>query len=284
MITAGAIRVRVRTLPSLPTTLVSLGEAVSDERCTVDRLLGILAKDPPLSATMLRLANSVAFGGAREVSDLRTAIQRLGFDAVLNLGRTAAIIRSYKDSKHLDAVKLWQHSVAVGLVAKAICRLLRKHSLEEAAFLTGLLHDIGKIALDRCFSEEYEPVITAMADGETLLEAEQRLLGITHAEVGALVADYWNFAELMVEVIRTHHTPAEGAFLPNLINLCDLLVRLRIPNCAADEQLAFSLGDLPSFQVVFASAGPDLDLERLTFGIDDELDHAVSFVTLAFQD
>ncbi|HOD33725.1 MAG TPA: HDOD domain-containing protein, partial [Holophaga sp.] len=90
MITLDLVRQRVRTLPSLPTTVVALGEAVADDRCTVDRLLGILSKDPPLSATMLRLANSAAYGGDREVSDLRTAVMRLGFDALLNLGRTAA--------------------------------------------------------------------------------------------------------------------------------------------------------------------------------------------------
>lgn len=284
MITAADVRERVHTLPSLPTTLVSLGQAVADERCTVDRLVGILAKDPPLSATMLRLANSLAYAGGKEVTELRVAIQRLGYDAILNLGRTAAIIRSYGNAKHLDAVRLWQHSVAVGLTAKAIARLLRRHSMEESAFLGGLLHDIGKIALDRCFTDLYGPVVEAVEAGETMLEAERRLLGITHQEVGGMVAEYWNFAPLLVEVIGTHHEPREGAWLPALVNLADLLVRTRIPNCVADESLVFALSEVPAFQIVFAVAKEETDLERLTFSIDDELDHAVAFVKLAFQD
>jgi len=284
MITAADVREKVHTLPSLPTTLVSLGQAVADERCTVDRLVAILAKDPPLSATMLRLSNSLAFVGGKEVTELRMAIQRLGYDAILNLGRTAAIIRSYGNAKHLDAVKLWQHSVAVGLTAKAICRLLRRHSMEESAFLGGLLHDIGKIALDRCFSDLYGPVVEAMEQGETSLAAERRLLGITHQEVGGMVAEYWNFAPLLVEIIGTHHEPAAGAWLPHLIHLSDLLVRTRIPSCPADEGMAFVLSEDPSFQTVFAVAKEETDLERLTFSIDDELDHAVAFVKLAFQE
>jgi putative nucleotidyltransferase with HDIG domain len=283
MITQDLVRQRVRNLPTLPTTVVALGQAVADERCTVDRVLGILSKDPPLSAAMLRLANSVAYSGDSRVSDLRAAIMRLGYDAVLNLGRTAAIIRTFKDSQHLDSILLWQHSVAVALTAKAICRLQRNRALEETAFLVGLLHDIGKIALDRCFSDEYAPVVEAFRAGEYIVDAEQRLLGITHAQVGAMVAENWSFPPDFVEAIRDHHEPPKAVYLPNLLNLCDLLVRTRIPNGPADESLVVVLEEIPAFHEVF-QPGVDFDLERLTFSIDDELDHAVTFVQLAFQD
>lgn len=286
MITEDAVRLRVKNLPSLPTTVVALGEAVGDDRCTVDRILGILAKDPPLSATMLRLANSVLYAGDSRVTDLRSAILRLGFDAMLNLGRTAAIIRAFRgEGMHLDPVRLWQHSVAVGMTAKGICRLLKNRAMEEPAFLGGLLHDIGKIALDRCFPEDYAPVVAAIQDGRVSYEVEAELLGLTHAAVGAMVAVNWNFADLLVEVIRDHHSPQAGSFLSNLVNLSDLLVRTRLPNSPADETLAFSLEDWPAFREVFGRVpAEELDMERITFGIDDELDHAVAFVKLAFQD
>lgn len=286
MITPDLVQQRVKTLPSLPTTVVSLGQAVSDDRCTVDRILGILAKDPPLSATMLRLANSVAYAGDNPVRDLRTAVLRMGFDAVLNLGRCAAVIRSLRSATHLDAVRLWQHSVAVGIVAKGLCRILRRNDLAEDAFLAGLLHDIGKIALDRVFTDDYAPVVTAIREGEHAVDAEARILGITHAEVGGLVAIQWNFPDHLVETIRSHHDPIPGNLLSNLIHLTDLLVRSRIPNGPADDLLAFVLTEQPAFREVFSAhlAKGDLDLERLTFGIDDELDHAVTFVKLAYQD
>ncbi len=283
MITQDLVRQRVRNLPTLPTTVVALGQAVADERCTVERILAILSKDPSLSAAMLRLANSVAYSGDGRVNDLRAAVMRLGFDAVLNLGRTAAIIRTFKGSEHLDSTLLWQHSVAVALTAKAICRLQRNRPMEETAFLAGLLHDIGKIALDYCFSDEYAPVVEAFRAGEFIVEAEQRILGLTHAQVGAMVAENWSFPEDFVEAIRDHHTPPKGAYLANLLHLSDLLVRTRIPNGPADETLVIVLEELPSFQEIFKPE-VDFDLERLTFSIDDELDHAVTFVQLAFQD
>jgi putative nucleotidyltransferase with HDIG domain len=284
MITSDLVRQRVKSLPSMPTTVLALGKAVGDDRCTVDRVLGILAQDPALSAALLRLANSVMYVRDDRVMDLRSAVMRLGFDSIFNLGQSAAIIRSIRGGSHLDPLRLWQHSVAVGLVAKGICGLVKQNQLLESAYLAGLLHDIGKIALDQCFSDEYGPVVEAMAEGAVCLEAERSLLGVTHAEVGAMVAVQWNFPEPMVVAIRDHHEPTAD-FLTSLIQLADLLVRTRIPNSPADENLAFVLGDQPAFRTVFAGA-PDgeLDEERLTFGIDDELEHAITFVKLVFQE
>lgn len=277
-------RLKAKTLPSLPLTVVALGEAVQDERCTVDRILGILSKDPSLSATLLRLANSALYAGEVSAMDLRSVILRLGFDAIANLGTGAAVIRTLRGGTHLDAVQLWQHSVAVGLTAKGVCVLAKRHGQAETAFLTGLLHDIGKIALDTCYPKEYALVIQQVAEGACAVDAERAILGLDHAEAGALLAADWSFPAAIVEVIRDHHAPKPGDFLPNLINLADLLVRTRVPMGPADERLLFALEELPAFKVVLAGAlHKDLDVERLTFSIDDEVEHALAFVEVAFQ-
>ncbi len=277
-------RLKAKTLPSLPLTVVALGEAVQDERCTVDRILAILSKDPSLSATLLRLANSALYSGEGSVMDLRTAVLRLGFDAMANLGTGAAVIKTLKGGTHLDALKLWQHSVAVGLTAKGVCVLARRHGQAETAFLTGLLHDIGKIALDTCYPEEYTRVLQMVADGAFFVDAEHDVLGMDHAEAGALLAAEWSFPPSIIDVIRDHHEPRPEDFLPNLIHLADLLVRTRIPMGPADERLMISLDDLPAFKAVLAGAlDKDLDVERMTFSIDDEVDHALAFVEVAFQ-
>jgi putative nucleotidyltransferase with HDIG domain len=277
-------RLKAKSLPSLPLTVVALGEAVQDERCTVDRILGILSKDPSLSATLLRLANSALYATEGSAMDLRTAVLRLGFDAVANLGTGAAVIRTLRGGIHLDALKLWQHSVAVGLTAKGVCILAKRHGQAETAFLTGLLHDIGKIALDTCYPDEYALVLQQVAAGAFFVDAERAVLGMDHAEAGALLAADWSFPEAIVEVIRDHHAPRPEDFLPNLIHLADLLVRTRIPMGPADEHLLLALDELPAFKAVLAGAlHKDLDVERLTFSIDDEVDHALAFVEVAFQ-
>jgi len=278
-------RLKAKTLPSLPLTVVALGEAVQDERCTVDRILAILSKDPSLSATLLRLANSALYGSEGSIMDLRTAVLRLGFDAVANLGTGAAVIKTLKGGTHLDALKLWQHSVAVGLTAKGVCVLAKRHGQAETAFLTGLLHDIGKIALDTCYPEDYTRVLQKVAEGAFFVDAEREVLGMSHAEAGALLAAEWAFPQAIIDVIRDHHDPRPEDFLPNLIHLADLLVRTRIPMGPADERLMISLDDLPAFKAVLAgSLHKDLDVERMTFSIDDEVDHALAFVEVAFRD
>jgi putative nucleotidyltransferase with HDIG domain len=285
MITTDRVRQRVRTLPSLPASVVALGQAVADERCTVDRILGILAQDPGLSATLLRLANSVTYSRDGRVMDLRSAVLRLGFEAIHQMGQAASILRAIRGGQHLDPLQLWQHSVAVGLVARGLCGLAGRDRDRETAYLAGLLHDIGKIALDHAFPEDYGPVVEALGAGLTSLEAERALLGVTHAEVGAMIARQWRFPEPIATAIHDHHDQAGTDFLASLVQLSDLLVRSRIPNCPADENLAFVLDQEPSFRAVFAAAkGADLDEERITFGIDDELDHAIAFVKLVFQE
>lgn len=107
---------------------------------------------------------------------------------------------------------------------------------------------------------------------------------MTHAEVGAELALQWNFPESLREAILWHHDPGPGHFQSSLIHLSDLMVRTRIPNGPADERLSFVLEDLPAFQTVFASQKEPMDVERFTFGIDDELDHAIAFVNLAYQE
>lgn len=285
MITPDRVRQRVRTLPSLPASVMALGRAVADERCSVDRVLGILAQDPGLSATLLRLANSVAYSRDGRVMDLRNAVLRLGFDAIHQMGQAAAVLRAIRGGEHLDPLQLWQHSVAVGLVARGLCVLAGRERDRETAYLAGLLHDIGKIALDHCFPEDYGPVVEALGAGLTSLEAERALLGVTHAEVGAMVARQWRFPDPIAAAIHDHHAEGGLDFLAGLVQLSDLLVRTRIPTSPADDNLAFVLDREPSFQAVFGAArGVDLDEERLTFGIDDELDHAVAFVKLVFQE
>jgi putative nucleotidyltransferase with HDIG domain len=157
--------------------------------------------------------------------------------------------------------------------------------MTETAFLAGLLHDIGKIALDRCFTKEYAPVVRAIAGGQDDLEAEKAILGTTHAEVGVEVAINWSFPDTIQDAIRDHHHPKDGAFLSLLIHYSDLLVRARFPNYPSDERITLNLGDDQRFKdMVFGVSGEIPDIEYLTFKIDDEVDHAISFVQLAYQD
>jgi len=285
MINADLVKQRVQELPSIPASVLALAKISGDERSTTDDVYRVLEKDPALSASVLRLANSSAYAIGNLASDLHTAIQRLGMDAILNLSRSVAVIRNYKFGESLDVVRLWQHSTAVGLTAKAICKHLKNVALAETAFLAGLLHDIGKIALDRCFSDEYRPVLNAVKAGEDGLEMEKKMLNITHMEVGAIVAANWKFHHDIVEVIQDHHNPKKGVFLSNLIYYSDLLVRSRFPSNLADEGIVLNLSDDQNFKdMVFGISGDIPDIEYLTFKIDDEVDHAIAFIQLAYQD
>ena len=285
-ITPDLIQRRVNWLPSLPASVLAVGEIASKEQSTVDDMYRVLEKDPALSASVLRLANSsLMLASGTLASDLRTAIQRLGMDAIINLSQGIAVIRNYRVGESLDVVLLWQHSTAVGMTAKAICGYLKLPAIAETAFLAGLLHDIGKIALDRCFTKEYMPVVAAVKAGEDTLETERKMLNITHDVVGAQVAFQWKFHESIIDVIRDHHNPKPGDFLPNLIHYCDLLVRTRLPNGPLDQKLILNLDSDENFkEMIFGATNTIPDIEYLTFRIDDEVDRAIDFVQNAYKD
>ena len=286
MITIDQIRQRVNGLPSIPASVMALTEIAANELSGVEDVYRVLEKDPALSSGVLRLANSPLLAADNPICDLRTAIQRLGMDNIISMSRGVAVIRNFKVGESLDVMSLWQHSTSVGLTAKAVCELLKCTYESESAFLAGLLHDIGKIALDRCFQEYYKPVLKAVKAGEIeLLKAEAELLGITHDEVGAQVAIQWNFPEKIIDVIRYHHCPKRGDFLSNLIHYSDLLVRTRLPLYPLDQNLVLSLDSDEGFKEMISGAvGAIPDLEYLTFRIDDEVDRAIAFVQQAYQD
>jgi len=276
---------RLRRLPTLSVAAVKLTELARSERSSAADFEKVIRPDPALTANLLRIANSAYFGVRCRVESVKQATTLLGLKRTSEIAAAAAlgpVIPKHLPGYDVEASVFWSHCISVAVLSERLAVELNVKR-PDLTFTAGLLHDIGKIALDQCFAPEYGPVVAAVEGGAAGLDAERGLLGITHAEVGAMVAIQWNFPEPLVQAIRGHHEPPPGGFLAGLIHLCDLLVRTRIPNGPADENLAFVLEEEPAWRDVFAGAA-DLDEERLTFGIDDELDHAVTFVKLVFQE
>ena len=270
----------------MPTTVLALGQAVADDRCTVDRVLGILAQDPALSATLLRLANSVMYARDDRVMDLRSAVMRLGFDTVFNLGQSAAIIRSIRGGSHLDPLRLWQHSVAVGLVAKGICGLVG----QDASTRSPPTWPACSTTSARSPWTSASPTSTARwwrpwPAGAVCLDAERGHPG-RHPRRGGRHGG--GAVELPGAPGRGHPRPPRGpaddfltgpdpALRPPGPHPDPQLPRRRDPGLRAGGAAGLHDGRSPGL-------GADLDEERLTFGIDDELEHAITFVKLVFQE
>jgi putative nucleotidyltransferase with HDIG domain len=210
----------VRDLPmSMSETLPAVIEACDNADTSVNDLTGLISADQSLVAMLLKLANSAYYGYARRIETLPEAIVLLGFSTIKSLAITATTMNLlFQSQDELSDVRheIWSHSLGVGVASRALARK-RGNIHPEKAFVAGLLHDLGMIILSVYRKDEFLRVLAAAQDrGVTYEEAEQELLGFTHAELGAQVAEAWSFPATHCEAIRFHHEPSKATLQPAL--------------------------------------------------------------------
>lgn len=214
-------------IPSLPAVVNDIIETLNDDDSNIESLTGKIMMDPALSARVLKIANSPFYGLSGKISSLKEACIVLGAYSIKNLAVAAGIVNNLKKSGNaLNFSKLWEHAVGTGVAAKIIAEKLGAD--HEIAFTAGLLHDVGKIVLDTNYPDEYKKVMEYRAKEDCfILEAEKETLGITHTEIGDITARHWKLPDLIVDVIKNHHTPSEcnNSDMVGIVHLADVLCR-----------------------------------------------------------
>ena len=198
----------VLELPTLSTVLSKILKVAGNDRSNASDLAEVISKDQSLTANILKIANSAYFGLSQQVPTVSRAIVVLGFDAVKSIALSASIIHAFPEGTghdHFDRSKFWTHSLACAYLSRMAANMTHRAEM-ETAFVCGLLHDIGKIILDVYFPDSYRTVLTRLANGDmTSMEAEDQVLGFTHAEVGMWITQRWRFPKSIVFSIANHH-------------------------------------------------------------------------------
>lgn len=217
---------QVRALPSLPAVVVQLMSLLQQQDVNLDPIAETLSLDQALAAKVLQLANSPFYGMSGRITSIRDGINILGLRPVGTLV-LAAVLTMQFDQMHGEALHLdefWHHSIASAVTARA---LAESQGLDEAsAFTAGLLHDVGLLVLDSLYPIEMAQALAWATEHDAPhLQAEQTLLGVSHAEVGAWLAQHWHFAPEVVEAIARHHNPpdSEQLSLTDLVHAANAL-------------------------------------------------------------
>lgn len=202
---------RIDTLPSMPASCTEIMTELQHEEASIQRVADLIARDLGMAAKILQMVNSAFFGLYRRVTDVKNAVMLLGLDAIKALVLSINVFSAFNTRKipFFDFEGLWRHSLAAGGYARRIMTLAAgDRDRATAAFLAGMLHDIGKLILAVNFSATYRELLReAPATAGERLARERALIGTTHAEIGAYLMGLWGLEPPILTAIAFHHCP-----------------------------------------------------------------------------
>lgn len=199
---------RIGNLPSLPRVYSRLTAALGTETVSASDIARILKQDMAICAKVLQMVNSAFFRLQRTISGIEEAVAYLGFNAIKQIVLAIEVFRNSRPQTQpkisLDALQA--HALLVAGLASSLHTEKRG---KEDAFVAGLLHDIGKLVLAVELPEHFDKTIHEMKTrGCSMCSAEQRVSGVTHAEVGGYLLGLWGLPYPIVEAVASHHMPS----------------------------------------------------------------------------
>lgn len=215
---------QVAALPALPVAVARALRVLQCEDSSTRACADALGADPALAVRVLRLANAAAYGRSGHIGTAHDAITLLGRRTVSAVLTAAAVSEAVRGAacRGFDAAAFWRESVACGIAAQTLAAEAGADS--GLAFTAGLLHDFGRLVLVRQLPEAMAHVMDwARLHDQPLHLAEHEVLGVDHAEAGALVAQHWQFPPVLVAAIASHHAVDGLASDPAHQWLCDLV-------------------------------------------------------------
>lgn len=216
----------VNALPSLPAVVIELMTLVHQHHANLEPVAHTLALDQALSAKVLRLANSPFYGVPGRIDSIRDGVQMLGMRQLSNLVLAASLTlefeKRYGITLHMR--NFWRHSIGCAVAARHVAATTGHDT--STAFTAGLLHDMGRLVAESHYPDAMaEAQEWAMAQDIPTAAAEEAMLGIGHAELGAMVAKHWHFTNDVIHAIAHHHQPpsATQATLADVVHAANAM-------------------------------------------------------------
>jgi len=283
MIDVDGIVSKIDSLAPVPPIATQILALVEDENNSMRKIAELIRHDPSTTANILKVCNSAYFGLVQKVESIQDAITLLGLDRVTELVLLNCISGSMRGSQAgygLSEGQLWRHAVTSAHVSIALASKIggafNKHRLYTAA----LLKDIGKLILGRYVAFALKQInLLVDSQGLSFNEAEERVIGIGHAELGARIAMRWSFSDKMIDIIRNHHLQLDAAAADletRLVHLSDLICLMMGVGTGADG-LAYRFYDT----VLEQTGLDDRIVEEImleTVGLQRQIDELISLV------
>jgi HD-like signal output (HDOD) protein len=224
----------INLLPPIPAVMSELMQAVNNPDADLKTIGKIIAKDPSMSMNVLKIANSAFYRLSNTVTSVERAAQILGTKEIASVCISCGVSSALKPAAGVPTMNLnafWKHSVVTGVIAKILNDRFGLGPFHNV-YLAGLIHDVGKIILDRSIYAAYTKILElACNENIPVIDAEIRVIGESHASVGGWLMEKWQLPSMFADVAKYHHSvtdsPLESRTLVATISLADQLAWLK---------------------------------------------------------
>jgi len=218
-------------LPSLSTIESALKDLLTADQRYTTQIAEIIRRDPSLTSRLLHLVNSVYYGLANPINNIEEAVFFLGVRQIRQLAMVTPIIEDFQkltQDRRFPWRQFWRHCIGTALLTRELVDLVESPE-GESDYVSGLIHDVGKIVMSSVFPAHFHEIYYAQTDPVAeLAETEREILGMDHAELGALFLEKQRLPDVFAEVVRFHHDPAAAQnHLKTVaaVQVADLMVR-----------------------------------------------------------
>jgi len=198
---------RIGETPRLPLVASQLLSLFKDAQAGTADIKRVLVYDPEFSSRVVQVAQGIAERNGRKINDLNMAVNYLGFETLKSVVVLVGIMKALPDKKgaiRFQADRFWRHSLAAGITYRYLAR--KKKLDADTAFLSGILHDIGKLLINHNLPSEMEQMLLMSERAQSYMHTlEALVLDTSHGEVGAWLAESWGVSEEIVYFICHHH-------------------------------------------------------------------------------
>jgi HD-like signal output (HDOD) protein len=276
---------QITNLPTLPQVATRLMKIVNDPVTSSSDVAFLVGQDLSLSAKVLRLANSAFYGMPRTITNINNAVVILGLRVINTMVLSLTVFDMFPEDKKrtlFNRTAFWRHSLGCGLICKLLASRTRKFVLfdPEEAFCAGLLHDIGKVAMEQYLHDEFRSALLhAVRKAMPLYDAEREVLGYTHTEVADWLTGAWDLpAELHAPLVY-HHSPAAVTQCGDAVALCHYADYLCYQNgLSIDEQFVSPILNKKAVESLRLTSA---DVEYVRMVLPDEMKKLEVFFDIA---
>lgn len=257
---------KVEQIPTLPVVSKKIMELLHNEDTPLSKIAELIEQDLSIATRVLKIANSPFYGTLNRVTSITHALAILGLTEVKGI-LSAISIHNFFPPEQEDSIfsreKFWEHSVICSQIAK----LLSRHfSIPDdgSLFLSGLIHDMGKVIFDVYFNSEFTQIVDYVATKNvSFSKAEKRILGVTHYQVAATVLQQWRIPNKIACQVFYHHAPWQDKTYPtgsSLIYLANIFTKLAgFPASTFETNLDVQHLISPNAMSYLTKSGFDLD-------------------------